>query len=135
PSFALSGTVRGAERQAHGEDAAAAVARVRAQLATLFVHDGPRDREAQAGAFALGLAGHEGLEDVLEIFSRNSAATIAHLDDEITGLAAYLDLDVRLARAGIDRIAHQVDQHVPQLAAIEPRRCGRALEAQLQRHV
>jgi len=53
--------------------------------------------QAQAGAFAGGLGGEEGLEDAVLELARDAGAVVGQLDDDEVGLAAGGDGDFGLA--------------------------------------
>ena len=75
----------------------------------MLFDDAVGKRESEAGAFADGLGGEEGIEDLLQVLGRNAAADVGNFDtDLIVAFAGGADGDGAAFRDGMRSVDQQV---------------------------
>ena len=125
---------RQAQRQVERERAAVPLRAVHVQRASHEAHEPRRDREAEAGAAEQACGGpvglREGLEDGLLPRGRDADAGVTHREVQARlALRIVGQVHEQLHRSGLgelDRVAEQVDEHLPQASRVAEDRGGQA---------
>src|SRR5579863_4738208 len=98
------------------EETSVAGLRFHFDAAVMFLNDAHDGVEAEAGAFANGLGGEEGIEDARFDFRRNAWAVVADLDANGVKVAAGTDAEFALAVHGVDSVVDEIGPNLVEFA-------------------
>src|SRR5262249_35786162 len=81
-------------------------------LPAVRLDDAFRNRQTEAGALRLPVTLPEALEQVRDVVVGNARPGVAHLDANVCALGHDFDGDASASRRELDRVAHQIREHL-----------------------
>src|SRR5215510_9087222 len=118
--------------QREAKDRAAGRIGLHPDVAAMRLDDGARDRQADPHAMPLG--GEERLEQLRSRLFRNAVSGVGHADGDhavLAGSGGHDELAPGRLLHGLDRVAHEVEQHLLDLHLVGEHKLDRRIELEL----
>ena len=103
------------DRQPYAESGAFADFALHFDASVMFLQDAIGQRQAQSCTIADRLGSEEWIEDLLEMFRRDTLAGIDDIDSHIIALASATDSDAAVFFYSVRGINQQIHEHLVQL--------------------